>query len=91
MSALAYFMERLRTLPGYEPLYDGPRFNEVLLGCPRPAGEIVAACRARRIVPGIDLGRFDPARARQLLVAVTETARKEDIDALVAALGEAGP
>jgi glycine cleavage system pyridoxal-binding protein P len=36
------------------------------------------------------MGRFDKARARQLLVAVTETARKADIDALVAALREAG-
>ncbi|MCZ6647267.1 MAG: glycine dehydrogenase, partial [SAR324 cluster bacterium] len=90
VSALAYFMEQLRTLPGYEVLYDGPRFNEVLLDCPRPAGEIVAACQAGRIVPGIDMGRFDDSRARQLLVAVTETAHKADIDALLAALREAG-
>ncbi|MCZ6729565.1 MAG: aminomethyl-transferring glycine dehydrogenase subunit GcvPA [SAR324 cluster bacterium] len=90
VSALAYFMEQLRTLPGYEALYNGPNFNEVLLGCPRPAGEIVAACQARRIVPGIDMGRFDDSREQQLLVAVTETARKADIDALLAALREAG-
>ncbi|MEE8396641.1 MAG: aminomethyl-transferring glycine dehydrogenase subunit GcvPA [bacterium] len=86
VALLAYLLERVATLRGYEPLYSGARFNEVALACPRPAAEIVGACLRRGIAPGIDLGRFDPARSGQLLVAVTETKDKAAIDALVEAL-----
>ncbi len=90
VSALAYFLEQLNGLPGYALLYDGPRFNEAALTCPRPAREVVAACVERGVVPGIDLGRLEAARENQLLLALTETADRAGIDALVAALREAG-
>ena len=43
------------------------------------------------IIAGIALGRFDPAFSDILLIAVTETHTKADLDRLVAALaGAAG-
>ncbi|MCZ6730260.1 MAG: aminomethyl-transferring glycine dehydrogenase subunit GcvPA [SAR324 cluster bacterium] len=89
VSLMAYFLERVAELPGYEVRYSGPRFNEVALRCPRTAREIAASCQERRVLPGIDLGRFDAAHADCLLVAVTETKDKAGIDALVDALQEA--
>jgi glycine dehydrogenase subunit 1 len=90
-SALAYFLERVERLPGYALAFTGPHFNEATLSCPRPAAEVVAHCLERRVVPGLDLGRWDPALGDRLLVAITETKDKAAIDALVAALGEVKP
>jgi hypothetical protein len=41
------------------------------------------------VIPGVALDRFYPGAEREMLVAVTETASREDIDALVGLL-EAG-
>jgi glycine dehydrogenase subunit 1 len=90
ISLLAYFVGQLGNLPGYQVRFDSPCFNEVTVTCPRPAAEVVAACTAKGILPGIDLGRFEPDDATSLLIAVTEMQDKASIDALVAALGEAG-
>jgi glycine dehydrogenase subunit 1 len=87
VSLLAYLLGRLP--PGFRPAFSGPRFNEVTLACPRPAAEIVRGAIARGIVPGVDLGRFFPAHADKLLVAVTETKDRAALDRLVAVLGEA--
>ncbi|MDH4248984.1 MAG: aminomethyl-transferring glycine dehydrogenase subunit GcvPA, partial [Deltaproteobacteria bacterium] len=89
VSLLAYFRGRLKELKGYAPAYSSPGFNEITLSCPRPAAEVAAACQARGILPGLDLGRWNPAHANRLLVSVTETKRKADIDALISALKEA--
>jgi glycine dehydrogenase subunit 1 len=88
VSLLAYFRERLGTLPGYALAYGGPSFNEVTVTCPRPAAQIVQACLKRGVVPGLDLARWDPALADKLLVAVTETKNRADIDRLIDALRE---
>jgi glycine dehydrogenase subunit 1 len=90
VSLLAYFMDKLGNLPGYSARFSGPAFNEVTLTCPRPAAEVVAACAQKGILPGIDLGRFEANDATSLLVAITELQNKASIDALLAALGEAG-
>ena len=88
VSLMAYFRGRLKELKGYAPAHTGPVFNEITLTCPRPAAQVAAACQAKGILPGLDLGRWNPAHANRLLVAVTETKRKADIDALIAALKE---
>ncbi len=90
VSLLAYFLDRLEEVPGYRVAFSGAQFNEVAIACPAPAAAIVEGCLDRHIVPGLDLGRWNADHADKLLVAVTETKRKADIDALVAALGEVG-
>ena len=77
-------------VPGYRLAHGGTFFREFVLECPRDAAEVVAVGHEMRVLPGVDLGRFDPAWRRWLLVAVTEQRSAEEIDAWVAVLGRAG-
>ncbi len=86
VSLMAYFLAHLARLPGYGLRFQGPRFNEVAIRCPRPAAEVVAACRESGILPGVDLGRFQPEEARTLLLAITETKNRQAVDDLLKAL-----
>jgi glycine dehydrogenase subunit 1 len=88
VSLLSYFLSEIAQVPGFSVRFTAPRFNEVALRCPVPAVKLIRDCLARRILPGLDLGRFDPALADTLLVAITETKRKMQVDALVTALRE---
>jgi glycine dehydrogenase subunit 1 len=67
-------------------------FNEFTLSLNlREARPVVRELAARRILGGVSLGRLypgDEALERGLVVAVTETATREDIDAFVGALEE---
>jgi glycine dehydrogenase subunit 1 len=89
-----YAAERLDALDGFRLRYRAPFFHEFVLECPRPAREIVSRCLTRGVVPGVNLGRFadlGPEGAdRLLLVCVTEKHAREDLDALVEAVKEAG-
>ena len=91
VSLLAYLATGIAGIEGYTPRFIGPRFNEVALRCPRSAAQVVVACRERGIVPGLDLGRFDANLADTLLVAVTESKTKADVDRLLDALRGVGP
>jgi glycine dehydrogenase subunit 1 len=88
VSLLSYFLTEIAQVPGFSPRFSAPRFNEVALRCPIPASKLIRECRERRILPGVDLGRFDPALGDTLLIAITETKRKAQVDALVTALRE---
>jgi glycine dehydrogenase subunit 1 len=65
---------------------DGPIFNELLIALPGPAATVCAELAGVGIIPGLDLGRFEAARADQLLIAVTEKHTRDDLDRLVTAL-----
>jgi glycine dehydrogenase subunit 1 len=47
----------------------------------------LAKLSAQGILAGVDLGRFEAARAGQFLVAVTERHTREDLDRFATALG----
>ena len=76
--------------PGYRLVHGGAFFREFVLECPVPAADVVKLGLARGILPGVDLGQFDPAWSRHLLVAVTEKRNAEEIDRWAALLEEAG-
>lgn len=81
-----YTASRIGAIPGYE-VVDGhpsrPFFKEFTVRCPRPAIDVLDELRSRHgILAGIDLD------GPMLSVCVTETASKQDIDALVSALAE---
>ncbi|MFQ5844221.1 MAG: glycine dehydrogenase, partial [Planctomycetota bacterium] len=61
-------------------------FKEFPVRCPIPAAEMNRRLLAGGIRGGVDLGRFDPARADQLLVAVTEKRTRSEMDLLVSLL-----
>ena len=85
-----YARTLLVALPGVRARHTGPFFREFVITLPRPAEALVADVFANgRILAGIPLSRFDPARPDELLVAVTEKRTREEIDALARACGAA--
>jgi len=83
--------ERLSRLPGVELVNDA-FFNEFTLRLPKEARPVVRAMADRKLLGGVSLGRLYPgaeALANGLVVAVTETNTREDIEALASGLEEA--
>jgi glycine dehydrogenase subunit 1 len=82
--------ERLGAIPGVELVNDS-FFNEFTLKLPVEARPAVHAMVEKGVLGGVSLGRLYPgveALQNGLVVAVTETVTREDIDALEAALKE---
>ncbi|HSQ99583.1 MAG TPA: aminomethyl-transferring glycine dehydrogenase subunit GcvPA [Sphingomicrobium sp.] len=82
--------ERLAAIPGVELVNDS-FFNEFTLKLPIEARPAVHAMVERGVLGGVSLGRLYPGiegLQNGLVVAVTETATNEDIDALEAKLKE---
>jgi glycine dehydrogenase subunit 1 len=76
-----YLEEKLAAIPGVRRVHAGPFFQEFALELPIPAEPVVARMlRDEGILAGFDLGRIDAARARQLLVAVTEKRTRAELD-----------
>ena len=82
--------ERLAAIPGIKLVNDG-FFNEFTLTLPVEARPAVHAMVEKGVLGGVSLGRLYPgvdALQNGLVIAVTETATEQDIDALEAALKE---
>jgi glycine cleavage system P protein (glycine dehydrogenase) subunit 1 len=69
-----YLKERLGKLPGVDLVTSGTTFNEFLVRFDAPIEQLVGRFRSCGILPGI------PLSDRDLLVAVTETKSKEQLD-----------
>jgi len=87
----AYARARVAKVPGYALRFGGPAFNEFVVACGRrkPA-EVNRALWGRKILGGVELGRYYPELADCLLCCVTEMHSREQIDGLAEALGAAG-
>jgi glycine dehydrogenase subunit 1 len=90
--AKAHYLEsRIASLSGYAPLVDGaPFFNEFAVRV--RGGDADAVCEKlerQGVIAGLALGRYDAALRHGLLIAVTETHSREDLDRLVALLDAA--
>jgi len=83
----AYAKERLAKVKGCSLRFSGPTFNEFVLQVRRKPADILGGLLRKQIIGGLDLGRFYPELADCLLVCVTEQNSREQIDALVAAMG----
>jgi glycine dehydrogenase subunit 1 len=83
-----YLRQAILRLSGYAPGFeDAPFFNEFAIKVRGGnAARVVEQLESAGIIGGYDLGRADPKLADRLLIAVTETHRREDLDRLVAAL-----
>jgi glycine dehydrogenase subunit 1 len=89
-----YLSSRLAALDGYSLAYDAPFFNEFAVRVRGgSAAKVHAALEQCGILAGLDLSRCPtPCGTRPddlLLLAVTESHTKDDLDRLVAALDEA--
>jgi glycine dehydrogenase subunit 1 len=86
-----YAARKINALPGYRVDLKKEFFNEFVVECPRPVSEINAMLREQHIIGGYDLSKDYPHLGNAMLVAVTEMNTKEQIDALVRALGAIKP
>jgi glycine cleavage system P protein (glycine dehydrogenase) subunit 1 len=84
-----YTAKRIKAIAGYGIRFASPFFNEFVVSCPRPAEQILKRLEQKNIVGGLALSRFFPEMKNEILLCVTETATKADIDSLVEALKEA--
>jgi glycine dehydrogenase subunit 1 len=83
-----YLKTKIRALPGYSLVHPStPTFNEFAVRVRGgSASRVVDALEPKGFLAGLDLGRIDPGRADQLLVAVTERTSRADLDGFVRAL-----
>lgn len=86
LSKAHYAETALRRVPGTQPLFSGPFFNEFVLNLPAGAHAFARFCKTRKIVPGVPLGWFYPGMDNAMLFCVTEMNTKAEINNLVSAL-----
>jgi len=65
-----------------------PFFKEFVLELPCPAQEVCERLLAHEIIAGLPLGNYYPDMPNALLVCVTETRTREEIDRFVQAVAE---
>jgi len=76
-------------LPGYR-VEAGAFFHEFVVKCPRPVQAVNQSLREKHgIIGGYDLGKDYPGSGDRMLLCVTETVTRSEIDALARALEEA--
>jgi len=82
-----YAAEKIAAVPGYGLRFDAPFFNEFVVTCPVEPAEVNRQLwENANILGGVELGRWYPEFKDGLMLCVTETKTKEQIDALASAL-----
>lgn len=85
-----YAANTIASLPGFSVNMKLPFFKEFVVTCPKPVKQINHYLFDEYgIIGGYELGKDYPDRADQMLVAVTETNTKREIDLLAEALAAA--
>ncbi|MDN5344467.1 MAG: glycine dehydrogenase subunit 1 [Clostridia bacterium] len=82
-----YAQKELAALPGVTPLLGDPFFCEFVLKTKLPPDTVARGLAAQGFAAGFDLGPFYPELEGAILITVTEARTREEIDALVAAMG----
>ncbi len=85
-----YAADQIDQLEDYTVDRSKPFFNEFMISCPRPVSEVNARLMEAGIIGGYDLGQDYVHLIDHMLLCVTETNRKEEIDILVDLLREVG-
>jgi len=75
-----YAAGQLAAVPGVTLPFSGPYFNEFVIRTPAAASEVLAELLKEKIIGGLNLERFYPEMKNHLLVCVTETVSREEID-----------
>jgi glycine dehydrogenase subunit 1 len=82
---------KVTSVGGFSARFRAPTFNEFVVRVPGRASAVLAALSARRILGGVDLGRFYPELADCILMTATEMTTPAEIDTLVSVLAEVAP
>ena len=83
-----YLSGLLKALPGVALPYAAPFVNEFVLKTPKAASELLKAMQAKGIFAGVALERFFPERKQEILVCVTETKKKAQLERYAQSLKE---
>ena len=75
-------------VPGFQPVFSQPFFNEFVVRCPLPPSELNAELREAGMVAGLDLGKYYPELGGCMLTAVTEKRTRDEIELLAGMLKE---
>ncbi|RBW70586.1 aminomethyl-transferring glycine dehydrogenase subunit GcvPA [Bacillus taeanensis] len=84
----AYYAKKVAEAHGLEAAFPGPFFNEFVLKLNKPVAEVNRALLKKGFIGGYDLGKDDPALENHMLVAVTESRTKAEIDQFVEEVGD---
>ena len=68
---------------GFKEVFTAPTFNEFVLKCPPGFEDRRQELMQKKIVAGLPLKNWDGRREDQYLFCVTETAKKDDLDARI--------
>jgi glycine dehydrogenase subunit 1 len=80
----AYARKRIASIEGFSIPYSAPVFNEFVVRAPSEAeGLLRRLASGHNVSGGLALSRYFEGRPNDLLVCVTETNKRADIDALV--------
>jgi glycine dehydrogenase subunit 1 len=77
----AELADMLCAIDGVDRLFEGPHFHECALRLDRPAGWVLDALAKRGILGGLDLSARNPELGDALLLCVTETKTRSDLEA----------
>ena len=88
-SRAEYAKAALARIPGCRLPHPGAGFNEFVLELPREAAPVHRKLVDGGIIAGLPLSRYFPGRKNDLLICVTETNSRSQIDRLVQKLKEA--
>jgi glycine dehydrogenase subunit 1 len=80
----AYARKAVSSIEGFSIPYSAPVFNEFVVRAPAEAGGLLRRLASEHnVTGGLALSRYFDGRPNDLLVCVTETNKRADIDALV--------
>jgi glycine dehydrogenase subunit 1 len=81
-----YAVQRIQSQTRHKVLFPSPRFNEFVVQLAAPVPHLQQRLLLKNIIAGVSLHGMYPELGNALLVCVTETMRREQIDALVEGL-----
>ena len=81
-----YAVQQIRARTKHSILFSGPRFNEFVIQLKEDYASRAQRFMRSHIIPGLHIARFYPELGNSLLVCVTETTTRDQIDALVKGL-----
>jgi len=79
----AYMKDKLIATKQFELVFDGPVFNEFVLKSHKPLGPVLKKCQKAGIHLGVPVAQWYPQMKDCLLICVTETKTKNDIDHVI--------
>ena len=82
----AYAARQIAAIDGFEIAFSAPKFNEFVVRSAQLAEEVLTKLRENGIIGGLALSKYFPNRPNEILVCVTETNTKAQIDKLIEGL-----